>query len=44
MEYALFAVFIAVAAVVGITLLGSAVDHLFHLGDHAIQPRTCMCC
>jgi Flp pilus assembly pilin Flp len=35
-EYALLAVFIAVAIVVGITLLGGAVDHLFHLGNHAV--------
>lgn len=35
-EYALLAVFIAVAAVVAITLLGAAVDHLFHLGNHAV--------
>jgi Flp pilus assembly pilin Flp len=35
-EYALLAVFIAVAVVVGITLLGSAVDHLFNLGNHAV--------
>jgi Flp pilus assembly pilin Flp len=35
-EYALLAVFIAVAVVVGITLLGGAVDHLFHLGNHAV--------
>ncbi len=35
-EYALLAIFIAVAAVVGITLLGGAVDHLFKLGDSVI--------
>ena len=33
-EYALLAIFIAVAAVVGITLLGGAVDHLLELGTN----------
>ena len=31
-EYALLAIFIAIAALVGITLLGGAVLHLFQLG------------
>jgi len=35
-EYALLAIFIAVAAVIGITLLGIAADHLFQLGGNAI--------
>jgi Flp pilus assembly pilin Flp len=35
-EYALLAVFIAVAVVVGITLLGGAVNQLFHAGNHVV--------
>ncbi len=35
-EYALLAVFIGIAAIVGITLLGLAVEHLFSLGDNAV--------
>jgi Flp pilus assembly pilin Flp len=35
-EYALLAIFIGIAALVGITMLGFAVDHLFHLGNTVI--------
>jgi Flp pilus assembly pilin Flp len=38
-EYALLAFFIAVAAVVGIFLLGGAVQHLFQLGSDAIPGK-----
>jgi Flp pilus assembly pilin Flp len=38
-EYALLAIFIAIAALVGITLLGGAVEHLFQLGNQAL-PQT----
>jgi Flp pilus assembly pilin Flp len=35
-EYALLAIFIAIAAFIGITLLGGAVDHLFHMGGGVV--------
>jgi Flp pilus assembly pilin Flp len=37
-EYALLAIFIAIAALVGITLLGGAVEHLFQLGTQVVPP------
>jgi Flp pilus assembly pilin Flp len=38
-EYALLAIFIAVAAVVGIMLFGGMVQHLFQLGHDAIPDK-----
>jgi Flp pilus assembly pilin Flp len=36
-EYALLVIVIAVAVAIGMTLLGSAVDTLFHAGNHVVS-------